>query len=213
LDTTGRLVWLERDEVSKAVRSMNAIFCRRAKAAACGTVRAASVVIALASCGGKDPYSPGTQLGTFHVAAKLTRTTCGKTPDPWEFDVRLNHEGTMLYWIQGGAPVEGKVDATAKTELHVATVHDLRPADAKRKLAACAVARADVVTMTLNGADAKPTRDPSLTTSFTGGLAYTFKPTDGSDCEDQLTSMGGGFEALPCDVHYDLVGTFKAAPR
>jgi hypothetical protein len=163
------------------------------------------------ACGGKDPYSPGEKLGTFHVSAKLTRSTCGATPNPWEFDVRLNHDGAMLYWIQGGAPVEGRVDAAARTELRVETVYDVRAADAKKKLAVCSLARTDLFAVTLSGADAKPARDPALTTSFSGGLTYTFAPTEGSDCADQLTSVGGGFPALPCQVDYDLVGAFKSA--
>lgn len=175
----------------------------------------ASVAVALscAGCTGKDPYSPGTKLGTFHVTAKLTQTTCGQTPDPWEFDVRLNHDGSTLYWIQGGAPIQGQVDATARTQLKAEIVQEVRAADAKARKAACSVSRTDALAVTLTGADAKPTIDPSLTTSFAGGLVYTFTPTEGSDCSDQLTASGGDFDALPCEVHYDLTGTFKSAPR
>jgi hypothetical protein len=169
--------------------------------------------LALVSCGGKDPYNPGTPLGTFHVSGKLTRTSCGTVPDPWEFDVRLNHDGTTLYWIQGGAPVEGRVDSSARTDLRAETIHDVRPANVKAKLAACSLTRADVVTMTLSAADTKPTRDPSLATGFTGVLTYSFRPTEGSDCEDQLAASGGGFETLPCEVAYDVAGAFKAPPR
>jgi hypothetical protein len=171
----------------------------------------AMIVLAL-GCSGKDPYSPGTKLGIFHVSAKLTDTTCGNTPDPWEFDVRLNHDRSMLYWIQGGAPIQGHVDATAKTELKAEGVYDVRPADAKLKKAACAVSRIDQLTITLSGADAKPTTDPALTQSFAGGLLYTFAPTEGSDCADQVSESGGGFDALPCEVHYDLAGVFKSPP-
>jgi hypothetical protein len=165
-----------------------------------------------AACSGKDPYSPGTKLGTFHVTAKLTQTTCGATPDPWEFDVRLNHDGSTLYWIQGGAPVEGRVDTAAKAQLKSETTHSVRAADPRTKMAACSIARADILDVVLSSADTKPTTDPGTTASFAGGLVYSFTPTEGSDCVDQLTSTGGGFDALPCEVRYDIAGTFKSAP-
>ena len=37
-------------------------------------------------------------------------------------------------------------------------------------------------------------------------LTYHFTATEGSDCEDQLAAAGGDFDALPCDVHYNLDG-------
>lgn len=165
----------------------------------------------LSACTGKDPYSPGTKLGVFHVDAKLTLTSCGAVPDPWAFDVRLNHDRTTLYWVQGGAPIQGRVDSTARAELETEMVQEVRPADAKARRSACSVSRTDVLAVTLIDADAKPTTDPALMKSFSGALVYTFKPTEGSDCSDQLTASGGDFDALPCEVHYDLAGTFKSA--
>ena len=164
------------------------------------------------SCSGKDPYSPGTKLGTFHVTAKLTQTTCGPTPNPWEFDVKLNHDGSTLYWIQGDAPIQGIVDAAAKTQLKSETTHDVRAADIRTKTAACTIARSDVLDVALAAADAAPTADPAAMATFAGGLAYTFAPTAGSECFDQLTSAGGGFEALPCEVHYEIAGVLKTPP-
>lgn len=165
------------------------------------------------ACSGKDPYSPGTKLGTFHVTAKLTQTSCGPTPDPWEFDIRLNSDGSTLYWIQTDAPpVQGRVDTTARTQLEAELVQEVRAADPKTKMVACSIARTDVLALTLADADAQPTSDPSLLQSFAGSLVYTFAPTAGSDCSDQVTASGGDFDALPCEVHYDLSGTFKSAP-
>jgi hypothetical protein len=171
------------------------------------------LVSTLAACGGKDPFNPGAQLGTFHVTARLGRSTCGQAPNPWDFDVRLNHDGLTLYWLQGGLPVSGQVDSSARTELRANTTTDLRPADAKQKLAACSVTRTDMLDVVLSGADAKPATDPSRTASFTGALGYRFAPTDGSDCSDQLSAVGGGFDALPCDVSYDVSGTLTSPPH
>lgn len=174
---------------------------------------AASVLSLVAACSGKDPYSPGTKLGTFHVTAALTHTSCGATPNPWEFDVKLNHEGSTLYWIQGGVPIEGRVDAAARAQLEAEIVEEVRAADPRAKRDACAIARTDVLALTLLGADAAPTSDPSLATAFDGKLVFTFAPTAESDCSDQVTTAGGGFDALPCEVHYDVSGAFKSPPR
>jgi hypothetical protein len=181
---------------------------RRILAVAC----ASALGMLAAACTGKDPYSPGNKLGTFRVTAKLTYSTCGPTPDPWEFDVRLNHDRSRLYWIQGGAPVQGDVSPIAKAQLESETTHDVRPADARRKTAACAITRRDVLDVTLLDATSTPTADPAATESFTGVLTYAFLPTEGSDCGDQLTSTGGDFDALPCEVHYEVAGTLHAKP-
>ena len=170
------------------------------------------VLATVTACSGKDPYSPGTKLGTFHVAASLTSTSCGATPNPWAFDVQLNHDGSTLYWIQGGAPIGATVDVSAHTQLQAQVVDEVRAADPKTKLEACSISRTDLVALNLASADTKPTSDPALTTSFTGTLIYTFAPTSGSDCSDQVVAAGGGYDALPCEVHYDLTGTFKSAP-
>lgn len=173
-----------------------------------------ALAVSLASCGGKDPYNPGAQLGTFHVSAKLLGTTCGQTPNPWEFDVRLNHDGQTLYWIQGGAPISANVNVqTARTELVSESIHDLRKADARAKLAACVVSRKDKLDVMLVGEDTKPSPDPSLAKSFVGSLSYVFAPTDGSDCTDQLLATNGDFEQLPCSVEYEVAGVFTEGPK
>ena len=169
---------------------------------------AATAVTIAAGCGGKDPFNPGASVGTFHVTARLAKTTCGQAPDPWEFDVRLNHEGATVYWIQGGVPIAGKVDGSARTALRASTVADVRAADPRRRLAACSVTRSDLLDVTLAGANAASVTDPALTTSFRGVLAYGFTPTEGSDCSDQLASAGGDFAALPCNVSYTVTGAY-----
>jgi hypothetical protein len=169
-------------------------------------------LVSSAACSGKDPFNPGSTVGTFHVTARLAKTTCGDAPDPWEFDVRLNHDGPTLYWIQGGLPVSGKVDARARAALQASTVTDVRAADVQHKLAACSVTRSDLLDITLDSAPATPTTDPALATSFLGMLAYSFVPTDGSDCSDQLVAAGGGWSTLPCNVSYTIAGAAKSGP-
>lgn len=174
-------------------------------------VMIAPVLAAIAACSGKDPYDPGTKLGTFRVSAQLTKSSCGPTPNPWGFDVRLNHEGSTLYWIQGAAPISARVEA-ARAQLRAEIVQEVRAADPKAKRAACAIARTDELALALAGADATPVTEPASTAAFAGTLVYTFAPTQGSDCSDQVAASGGGFEALPCEVQYDLTGALVSGP-
>ena len=165
----------------------------------------AAAICAQAGCSGKDPYRPGESIGAFHVTAKLTSTSCGKTPDPWSFDVRLRHDKTTLYWVQGDAPISGLVDPSAHAILKATATQTLRAADPRNQFAACGMARADVLDLVLAPLP-KPAVDLQPVTSFTGTLTYRFTATDGSDCEDQLTASGGDFDVLPCDVQYELEG-------
>lgn len=174
----------------------------RSTAALLATATIAAV--AAAACTGKDPYNPGTPLGTFHVTAKLATSSCGAVPDPWEFDVRLSHEGSTLYWVQGGAPISGIVDGTARAMLKASDQHELRAANAKTKAPACSVVREDQLDVALAGATEERLADLKDATRFAGKLVYRFTPTSGSDCTDQTTELGGDFAALPCEVSYDV---------
>lgn len=162
-------------------------------------------ICAGSGCSGKDPYRPGESIGAFHVTGALVSTTCGKTPDPWQFDVRLRHERNTLYWVQGDAPISGLVDGAAKAVLKSSDVRTVRAADPKRQMAACAMSRADVLSLVLAPTVA-PAIDLQGATSFKGTLTYRFDATEGSECEDQLATSGGDFTALPCEVHYNLEG-------
>jgi hypothetical protein len=160
-------------------------------------VALAALVLA-ASCTGKDPYNPGQGIGMFHVSAQLVSTTCGTTPNPWEFDVKLRHDAQTLYWVQGGAPVQGTLDASAHATLTSANSSTLREANEQKKLASCVVTRSDSLEILLDKTD------PSAADALTGTLGYAFVPASGSDCSDQTTATGGDFDALPCEVHYTL---------
>lgn len=157
-------------------------------------------------CSGKDPYRPGESLGAFHVTGKLVSSSCGVTPDPWEFDVKLRHERTTLYWVQGDAPISAQVDASARATLEATATQTVREADARGKTAACSMVRTDVVELVLAPL-AAPVSDVAGATRFAGTLAYHFAPTEGSACEDQLADVGGDYATLPCDVKYEVSGT------
>lgn len=162
-------------------------------------------VLAASACSGKDPYRPGESVGEFHVAARLARSTCGKTPDPWEFDVHLRHEKSTLYWVQGGAPISAIVDSTARAKLGATSSQTVRAADSKARLAACTLTRTDSVDIVL-APIARADSELANATSFKGTLSYEFAATEGSQCDDQLASAGGDFDTLPCAVEYAVDG-------
>ncbi len=151
-----------------------------------------------ASCSGKDPYNPGTPLGVFHVKGKLASNACAapdQVPDPWEFEVKLSRDAATLYWIQGGLPVQGHLDANAHAQMTASDSREIRAADPKHNVSGCTLRRDDHLDATLGG-------EP--VTAFKGTLSYTFSPTEESDCSDQITGAGGGFATLPCKVSYEL---------
>ena len=159
-------------------------------------------------CSGHDPYRPGEGIGAFHVTSKLVSTTCGATPDPWEFDVKLRHDSTTLFWVQGSAPISGQLDAAARAVMKTSVVTTMRPADAKTQTAACTMSRSDVVDLVLAPTTAPMVAaDVGAATSFKGTLGYQFAIVDGSSCEDQLTESGGDFDKLPCSVSYEISAT------
>jgi hypothetical protein len=174
----------------------------------------ALAVFLSAACSGKDPYNPGTPLGTFHVSAKLTSSTCGEVPNPWEFDVKLAHEESTLFWIQGGAPVAGTMDHSARATLKTTDSRELRPANAKTKMPACVVIRDDVLDVALGGEKPEvPLTIVGEATRFDGKLTYRFSPMQGSECSDQTLDQGGDFAVLPCDVSYDLTAAQTKKPQ
>jgi hypothetical protein len=162
---------------------------------------AGSVIVALApapACSGKDPYNPGTPIGVFHVTGALVGNACAaadQVPNPWEFDVKLSRDGSTLYWIQGGLPVQGHLDAASHTTMASQTSQQLRAPNPKSGASGCTLTRDDALDATLGS-------EP--VTSFSGALTYTFRATSDSDCSDQLAVNGGGFTNLPCEVSYTL---------
>ena len=171
-------------------------------------VASIGVALLVAACLGKDPYNPGMPLGTFHVVGKLQSNSCGGTaPDPWEFDVKLSRDKATLYWIQGGVPVQGTLDTKAHTTMISQGTTVVRDVDAA--LGKCALTRSDLLDTTLT----TDPSDPNGASAFVGTLAYTFGQTDDSDCSDQLTMAGGGFDALPCTARYSITGTRTVLPK
>ena len=132
------------------------------------------------------------------MTGKLASNACvapGGAPDPWEFDVKLSRDGSTLYWIQGGLPVQGTLDASHHTTMSSTASNQVTAPDPKNNVSGCSMQRDDALDVTL-------TADPP--TGFAGTLGYTFSATDGSDCSGQLAVAGGGWTNLPCQLSYTL---------
>lgn len=156
--------------------------------------------LVLLACAGKDPYNPGTALGTFHAKAALTDASCGgNPPNPWEFDLKLSQDKSNLYWVQGGLPVQGTLDAAGHFTLSQASTSQVSAAD--KTHGACLITRTDTLAGDL--------ADGGVANGFSGTLTYGFAPTDGADCVAQI---GGTFNALPCAIRYDLTAVRTIAP-
>ena len=163
-------------------------------------VAGALVLLMVSACTGKDPYNPGTAMGSFDVTGKLVANGCGTAgtaPDPWTFRVKLARDPSTLYWIQGDVPVSGILDARTHAKLLATATTIARKPDAQHGVSGCAIQRDDTVEATLGGLTSEGKVD-----TFTGSLAYKFSASADSDCSDQVS--GGGFTALPCSVAYEI---------
>lgn len=155
-----------------------------------------AVLAMVVSCTGKDPYNPGTPIGSFHVVSTLTTSSCGNAPNPWEFDVKLSSEYNTLYWKQGDAPVAGTLDAASHVTMSASTTATVIPPNPKTNPTGCTIGRTDAVAMTMTG---------TPITAFTGTLSYSFAPANGTDCSAAIGT--DGYAALPCTVSYTIAGT------
>ncbi|HEY2518048.1 MAG TPA: hypothetical protein VGI39_44565 [Polyangiaceae bacterium] len=166
----------------------------------------------LGACTGKDPYQPGTQLGTFTVDATVQTNDCGIDPgaSPWVFTVKIGVEPGTLYWEQGSLPVAGKFSAAHVATLNSTSTLAVPGAGLDAGAAACVMERDDALSATF-------VPDPTLAgnyESFSGTLAYTFKEAAGSaDCSGQLSANGGQYAKLPCTMAFGISATRTALPN
>ena len=191
-------------------------------------------LLALAGCanmlGTSDPTNPGDPIGSYALVANVDDTsTCAELaaaqPRPWDFDVKLRHDGTTAYWIANGSPIAGTLDTTKGTFAFSTTesmaIHDAIPAQG---LGACTIIRTDDFSGTFAG-------DPTTTAggaTLTGTLRYGYVVSPGSDCRDLVgdgvtsndplaqwdptpqPASHGQFSVLPCYLQFAVTGTRSA---
>ena len=161
----------------------------------------AAVAAAVAAGACADQPLPGTMLGTYQVVGQSLTNTCGLgMPNPWNFDVQLSRDGGTLYWswIDGRPALYGPLTNQSDAEL-TATQQANVDGTADGGLGPCTLSRADSVQVQL-GTGSQPA-------AFTATIQYAFSVVSGSDCSDQLTSVGGQYDALPCTIVYSAEGS------
>ena len=144
---------------------------------------------------------PGTQLGTFKVTANASTNSCGvglSAPSPWVFDVQMSESDSLLYWswMDGSPPLSGSLTTSTMASVTNNTSANVDATDAGN--GPCTMDRNDDLEITL-GTGTPPS-------SFTATITYTFAAASGADCSDQLASVGGSFDAVPCTIVYSATG-------
>lgn len=153
-----------------------------------------------------DAKIPGEHLGTFHIVARLSASTCGPgalgSQDVWEFDVQMSREDSEVFWLNGEEPVTGALaaDGVSFAFDSSAQIQLIEPGPG---YPGCAVIRTDRASGQLDSTEE--------VLGFAGKLGYGFVPAAGSDCTEAL-GVEGGFYALPCEIQYDMTATRTEGP-
>ena len=172
--------------------------------------RLALAALALAACTGKNPYAPGTTIGTFRLTGQRGAATCGDAadaPNPWTFDVRFSRDGATLYWLQNRAPVSGAVGADRKVHLETS---DTRTSTVTLRKGAppvsCTVTRTDAFDAVLGPDEPLGDAGTGGFSSLTGTLRYSFAADDPEAC----AAIGDpSLSVMPCELVYAVSGSKK----
>lgn len=143
---------------------------------------------------------PGRVLGTYTVTGQSKSNTCGLgAPDPWKFTVQLSMRGSTLYWswLDGSPLLSAATSSSGPVTIRNTQQVNADSTDAG--LGPCTLVRDDDLEISL-GAGSTPS-------GFTGTVAYTYTPANGSTCSDVLGASGGPFASLPCAVSYGVSAT------
>jgi hypothetical protein len=188
-------------------------------------MRAVALLPVLAMLGCEDYFentkdnATGEPVGLYALSADADMTsTCTEiingAPRPWTFDVTLRRDDTKGFWISGGDPIEGTIDASGKLSFKRTLRVPVRAADKRLELGPCTILRTDDFAGALAGA---PTTDSGKAT-FTGTLRYSYQIEPGSDCRDIVGSPGPEnpspmFAVLPFDARVAVSATRTGDPK
>lgn len=168
-------------------------------------------VVLLSACDpfGHPPELDG-ELGTYRVEATAEVHECGEgalgMTSRWAFDVELSRTARELHWDNGFDVVRGPLGEDGRSfAFETSFEQDMRTAEDPGWLPPCSIRRTDAAVGELAS-------DGEDVPSFTGELAYTFAPTEGSDCTDLYGPSGPVFLRLPCTVRYALDAERTRAP-
>ncbi len=166
-----------------------------------------ALMTALAGCVQASDL-PGTSLGTWSVAAKLSTNTCGANlgaENPWDFTADLSKDDSTLYLEDTSTSdqVSGVVDSTNGTTATLISAVTSNVDGVNGATGPC--------NLTLSSSYAVTLDDATAPKNFTGTATFTYAGATGvsstNDCTDQLSSNGGKYDTLPCTVTYTLSAT------
>jgi hypothetical protein len=105
----------------------------------------------------------------------------------------MSENDSLLYWswMDGSPPLSGALTALTASVTDN-TSANVDPTDAGD--GPCTMDRNDDLEITL-GSGSPPS-------SFTATITYTFAAAAGADCSDQLASVGGSYDVVPCTIEY-----------
>jgi hypothetical protein len=162
-----------------------------------------------------EPVWPGEAVGAYHVTATPTSNGCGAVAIDARtvtFDVELRRQDSFAYWRRSGAAlVGGGYDVngafTFQTSDAIANVGSDGGVPCTL-MQSESIVGTSAMTLTADGGvlDAGTSDDGGVPTVLMGTDDVTFDALRGTDCSPLLASRGGAFYALPCTVHYELVG-------
>jgi hypothetical protein len=154
--------------------------------------------------GGCGNPLPGTLLGTYQVTATGQSNSCGSAlgaPTSDQFDVQISKDSGTLYWSWlNDSPIASGVLSSSNQATLTAT-QSLNVDGTDAGAGPCTMTRTDTLVVTL-GSGTPPS-------TFSGTLSYAFGAAAGADCSDQLTSGGGMYAELPCEVAFTIAGTVQ----
>jgi hypothetical protein len=155
-----------------------------------------------------DAKVPGDDLGKFHVVGELDASSCGQgalgSSDVWEFELRLSRSPYALYWLNGREVIEGKI-ADDGVSFEILTRLEVPVLDPEPGFTGCVLERNDRAVGKLGS-------ETTEVKHFSGRLSYEYRAFGESDCTP-LMGVQGGFDALPCELSYDLDGARVQSPE
>lgn len=181
--------------------------------------RTFALLLVTLSCGCADYFGqtkenqPGDAIGKYQIVAEADVTSScteiiNSAPRPWRFDVTLRRESNNGFWVSGGEPISGTIDAAGKLSFKQTIPVQVHGVDKVNGIGECTILRTDDFTGTMAGA---PT-SPDGRQTFTGTLRYSYQVNPGSDCRDVVGVQTEGrmnplFAVLPCDARFAVTAT------
>jgi hypothetical protein len=172
-----------------------------------------------------DPQPVGELVAHLEVTATLLANGCGEQAVPLDevrrFDAEVRRDGGVAYWQRSGTPmVQGTVSTSGVFTFVTQTQAVLIEPEPAWGYPGCMVDEVQTTEMRIHTEpatgddagvpDASTDAGATVQASMEGSHLIRITPVLGSDCVPVLLVAGGTFDALPCSITYDVVGTGTA---